>query len=292
MHGIWVVGDIHGDINSLDQVLKIWNPDREMIVLIGDYADRGNQGVEVMQRALQLLNRYPHRIVALRGNHELYSNDGEPTFKPCHLVDEANRTYAGGWPAFFANVYTPLSQQLYLSALIPNETLFVHGGVSTRIKNVGSLEQPDAGVIEDVLTSDATIRFADERRNTWRRSGLWFGPTISKRVCERLNVKRVIRGHNHDQARTGPHIQHDGRIVTVLTTKYCSQRPYAIMLDPTDWSTATSVRLGDGRREKINLCSDTEIPDPFAKKSRPASVFDAAKQRTPKPAVPSQSSLG
>jgi len=63
----YAIGDIHGCLEPLDQLLeKIAPRPEDELVFVGDYIDRGPQSREVVDRLLAL----PHRCVFLMGNHE------------------------------------------------------------------------------------------------------------------------------------------------------------------------------------------------------------------------------
>lgn len=68
---IVVVGDLHGDVESLIHILsgsEVMDADR--IVFLGDYGDRGTNSAEVYYLTLKLKVKYGSRIIMLRGNHE------------------------------------------------------------------------------------------------------------------------------------------------------------------------------------------------------------------------------
>ena len=44
-----VAGDIHGDYASFQRILKQFNSRQDLIVFLGDYADRGPKGIEVIE---------------------------------------------------------------------------------------------------------------------------------------------------------------------------------------------------------------------------------------------------
>jgi serine/threonine protein phosphatase 1 len=77
---IYVIGDIHGRLDLLDQVIvKIdtdmkRSPNAEAItVTLGDYIDRGPNSRGVLERLMQ--NPFPTPYLALKGNHEeLFEN--------------------------------------------------------------------------------------------------------------------------------------------------------------------------------------------------------------------------
>lgn len=63
----YVIGDIHGCLQSLERLLhKIRPRPEDRVIFIGDYIDRGPQSREVVD----LLLRLPYRSIFLLGNHE------------------------------------------------------------------------------------------------------------------------------------------------------------------------------------------------------------------------------
>lgn len=72
---VYVIGDIHGRSDLLDEIIsKIWNdldsyPARNCLtVTLGDYIDRGFDSRGVLDRLVR--NPFPTDYLALRGNHE------------------------------------------------------------------------------------------------------------------------------------------------------------------------------------------------------------------------------
>ena len=53
---VGVVGDLHGDYKALQSILRMVDFDSDLLVFLGDYADRGPDGVEVI-RTVKTLKR-------------------------------------------------------------------------------------------------------------------------------------------------------------------------------------------------------------------------------------------
>jgi serine/threonine protein phosphatase 1 len=45
----FIIGDIHGCFYSLEKMLAHWEPKEQMLLLLGDYIDRGNFSGKVLK---------------------------------------------------------------------------------------------------------------------------------------------------------------------------------------------------------------------------------------------------
>jgi len=68
---LFVIGDIHGQLGMLENLMaKIpWRPDKDALVFLGDYVDRGPDSRGVVDYILSLTRSYS-RIGCVLGNHE------------------------------------------------------------------------------------------------------------------------------------------------------------------------------------------------------------------------------
>lgn len=73
----YIVGDIHGRVDLLEELLRIIDDDvlagayvDPKLVFVGDYIDRGEQCAEVIDRLFHLTMDWPENVTCLMGNHE------------------------------------------------------------------------------------------------------------------------------------------------------------------------------------------------------------------------------
>jgi serine/threonine protein phosphatase 1 len=103
------VGDIHGCSAALDALLAVAQPTpADLVVFLGDYVDRGPDSKGVIDRLIAL--RQTHRVVCLRGNHEVMMTDarrdkGElKNWLSVGGVQTMNSYIEAGWRASFDDV--------------------------------------------------------------------------------------------------------------------------------------------------------------------------------------------
>ena len=68
-----VIGDIHGALKNLEDVLKKANyiPDKDKLIFVGDYVDGWGESSELIQYLIDLKKDNPN-IVFIRGNHDVW----------------------------------------------------------------------------------------------------------------------------------------------------------------------------------------------------------------------------
>lgn len=65
---IFAVGDVHGQITMLKELLKNWDEETEQLLFIGDLGDRGENPKQCFELVKDLVEN--HGAICLRGNHE------------------------------------------------------------------------------------------------------------------------------------------------------------------------------------------------------------------------------
>jgi hypothetical protein len=222
----FVVGDLHGDLRTFEYVVDAWRRSKNSnLIFLGDYADRGEQGVEIIESLMELSKQ--KGVIALKGNHENYSPSGVPQTYPCDLKSEVMRK-RGDWDSYFNQKLKPFFDSLYLSAIIPGSILFVHGGISSKIKSVEDLRRPTSAIEADILWSDPRDEPGEVGNS--RGAGVEFGQDVTDEVTKNLGVDLIIRSHYPQWASEGPHFHHNGKVVTISSARYYG-RPHYLEID-------------------------------------------------------------
>jgi serine/threonine-protein phosphatase 2A catalytic subunit len=161
-------------------------------LFLGDYVDRGFYSLETISLLICLKIKYPTRLTLLRGNHE-----SRQITQVYGFYDECLRKYgnANVWKLF-----TDLFDYLPLCALIDDQILCMHGGLSPALETLDDIkhldrvqEVPHEGAMCDLLWSDP-----DERPG-WglspRGAGYTFGIDISESFNRKNGLSLVARAH-------------------------------------------------------------------------------------------------
>lgn len=245
---VMVIGDIHGSIEDLMRIFRIFKPPpATRYLFLGDYVDRGDNSIEVMTILMALFCKYPDRVFLLRGNHEFSHIN-----KIYGFHDEIIEAYrkATLW-VLFQRVFSYLP----LAAVLNEETFCVHGGLSPYLKTVQTIRTiklpvtnyEGAPLISDLVWSDPSDQYDEYASNT-RGSGTRFGKKAVATFLAENNLKFLVRGHQCTT--TGVHAFAGTLGMTVFS---CSD--YCRLLD--NRSGAIQFRT-DGEVRFFSLGDDTE----------------------------------
>lgn len=220
-----IVGDLHGDFESLVYIIKTSQfmeksakGKKILLVFLGDYGDRGPFSPEVYYLVLKLKQLYPQRVVLMRGNHE-GPNDllAHPHDLPGNLRE---RFGVEEGPVVYSRI-CELFQQLYLSMVVEELCVMIHGGIPSKASSREDLEyaqqkHPREEHLEEMLWNDPneTIRGTCQSP---RGAGKLFGEDVTQKFLEILNVRMLIRGH--EPAQEGFKVNHHGKVLTLFSRK-------------------------------------------------------------------------
>jgi len=219
-----IIGDIHGDLESLAQILKDCNfvekfnrGERPLLIFLGDYGDRGIYSSEVYYVVLMLKENYPENVVLMRGNHE---GPDDLLAHPHDLPGHLRNKFGANWSSAYVKL-RQLFAQLYNAVLVEEKYILLHGGVPSQAKSLedvahAHVKHPRESHLEEILWSDPE----EDLTGTYpspRGAGKLFGEDVTNNFLKMLNVKVLIRGH--EPSDMGFKIDHEGKILTLFSRK-------------------------------------------------------------------------
>jgi diadenosine tetraphosphatase ApaH/serine/threonine PP2A family protein phosphatase len=219
-----VIGDLHGDLESLLTILntstflqKMTNLKDTTLIFLGDYGDRGAHSTEVYHILLRLKLEFPKQVVILRGNHE---GPEDLMASPHNLPLSFQSRFGENWRIAYSKT-RELFACLYNALLVDERYLMVHGGLSPNIDSIqdlanANITHPENELLENLLWSDPNDQ-VKEVLNSPRGAGKLFGKSVTEKVLRKLNVKILIRGH--EPCKEGFKLNHNGKVLTLFSRK-------------------------------------------------------------------------
>jgi serine/threonine-protein phosphatase PP1 catalytic subunit len=188
-----IVGDIHGQYYDLLRLFEYggFPPDANYLFL-GDYVDRGPNGLETICLLLAYKIKYPENFFMLRGNHECTSINRIYGF-----YDECKSRFSLKIWKLFNDCFNCLP----LGAIIEDKILCIHGGLSPDLKSLEQIrrivrptEIPDTGLLCDLLWADP-----DPDAQGWqvndRGVSFTFGGDVVENFLKRHEFDLIVRAH-------------------------------------------------------------------------------------------------
>ena len=219
-----VIGDLHGDLESLVDILQESNilermdkSSESILVFLGDYGDRGVHPAETYYTVLKLKLLHPEQVILMRGNHE-GPRDLMPS--PHDLPAQFQARFGEKWNEAYGETRA-LFEHLYNAVLVDRRYLMVHGGLPQELKMIENMAfahalHPKSSVLEEILWSDPD-ESVEEASASPRGAGKLFGKNVTERILAKLNVKILIRGH--EPCENGFKINHGGKILTLFSRR-------------------------------------------------------------------------
>ncbi|OHT11556.1 Serine/threonine-protein phosphatase PP1 isozyme 8 [Tritrichomonas foetus] len=198
-----VVGDIHGDIDTLIRIFeKNGYPPSQKYLFLGDMIDRGSNSLEVLILLFSLKCLFTESIYLLRGNHE-----SKLISKNYGFRKECNFRFKEYGEEIFCKFYHSFSF-LSIGALLNNSIFCVHGGISKDLVYIHDLEKNvqkpvrsilSGFIVPDLLWSvprdyDYPFPF-DEYKDSHRGCGHHFGPNALSTFLQDNHLTTLIRAH-------------------------------------------------------------------------------------------------
>jgi uncharacterized tellurite resistance protein B-like protein len=207
-----VLGDLHGCYSCLKAALmqadffnkvQAWHKDpvnnpKMVVVLLGDYIDRGKFSYNgVLRTVMQLSLAAPGHVYALRGNHEYYVEYNGRVLAPVRPA-EAMTSLQGIAPNEVFGAYMKLFDALP-NLLVFDKMLFVHAGIprddtlSEKYTGLPSLNDPEMRF--QMLWSDPSEAEVIPLELQKANARFPFGTRQFKSFMARLGCTTLIRGH-------------------------------------------------------------------------------------------------
>lgn len=216
-----ICGDTHGQFSTTLKIFEVCgNPSETNYLFLGDYVDRGLNGIENVCCLFLYKIFYPDRFYLLRGNHECSSVTMEFGF-----YDECVSKYDKSVWTHFCEVF----QCLPITAIIDNTFFCVHGGLSPELhdieKDIKSLTRPieiyQSDLLSDLLWSDPNRNVHEWEEND-RGTGVFFGVDHFLDFVHKNNFEFVIRAHQVVQEGYDFPFSEDIGLITIFSApNYC-----------------------------------------------------------------------
>ncbi len=206
---ILFIGDIHGDTEVLS-ILSRWT-ERYYMVFLGDYVDRGSEGVEVLSTLLEWKAEQKEKIFLLRGNHEdinlnsYYGFLRELRWKTAELYPETVKALS----AFY--------QSLPVALFVDDEIVAIHGGATIppiSRKEIQHLNEGSEYLIQLLWNDPCDDEYIPRGGGT-----TCFEEYDLTAFLDNVNAKTLIRAHQYIQGK-GIKTLWNNKLYSVFSSRY------------------------------------------------------------------------
>jgi serine/threonine-protein phosphatase PP1 catalytic subunit len=237
---IQICGDVHGQFHDLLRLFEHCGfPPEANYLFLGDYVDRGKNGLECICLLLAYKIKYPENFFLLRGNHECASINRIYGF-----YDECKRRYNIKMWKKFQEVFNVLP----IAAVVDEKIFCVHAGLSPDLQSMKQIQDvmrptdvPDAGLLCDLMWSDPDADITGWAEND-RGVSYTFGADVVSKFLQKHDFDLVVRAHQ--VVEDGYEFFADRQLVTIFTApNYCGEFDNAGAVMAVDESLMCSFRI-------------------------------------------------
>lgn len=221
-----VVGDLHGDFQSLKQIMhdigfeNFLSNTNNKIVFLGDYVDRGSSSIEVLHYVCDLKHKYPDSVVLMRGNHE---SPSEFPFLSHDLPIKIQERFGQDGDFVYRKILE-VFQLFTLITIIDNKISLIHGGppvlqggnYKELVSNASQTYKHD-NTLEEILWNDPrSLESGIQYETSRRKFGKHFGSEISRKWLNVSGTCTIVRSHEPCHMFR---IDHDNMVMTIFSCK-------------------------------------------------------------------------
>lgn len=260
---IQIVGDIHGQFDDLLRLFEHCGfPPNATYLFLGDYVDRGNNGLECIALLLAYKLKYPENVFLLRGNHECASINRIYGF-----YDECKRRHNIKMWKKFQDVFNVLP----FAAVLDEKIFCIHAGLSPDLNSPEQIKHimrptdvPDSGLLCDLLWSDPEADLSGWAEND-RGVSYTFGADVVSKFLQKHDYDLIVRAHQ--VVEDGYEFFADRQLVTLFSApNYCGEFDNAGAVMAIDESLMCSFRiLKPTDKQKFSLSSNRSLTPPRKK---------------------------
>lgn len=242
-----IVGDLHGDLRSLEKILEIVyertsrNVDNYVFVFLGDYVDRGAYSFETIMSIILMRLHKPENVIMLRGNHE--PPMGLIPY-PHDLPYFLRKKFGKNWEEIYHRLFE-IFQLLPHAAIAYSKLFLVHGGIPTQTTSLHDIAEANNRIelLEELLWNDPSD-FISEWTPSPRGAGKLFGIKVSRRFLKENNLLTTIRSH---EPCNGFKMNHGGLVITLFSRRghpYYNTQASILILDLEKVERITEITKG------------------------------------------------
>jgi hypothetical protein len=214
---IYAVGDVHGCLEKLKNLLERegvtenneWAADNAHLVFLGDYTDRGEDGIGVIEHIMHLERQAKSaggQVTALLGNHDLLLLEahwfGEEIV---HGLLKYGKTKSflemwldngGGKPSDLQRLTSAHVQWLQTRPVmfVNGETLFLHADSDFYLEYGKTVQEINHNIGQILSHHDSrTVDLLEER--FCKRKQFLHDPDLAQELAAHFGAKRIVHGH-------------------------------------------------------------------------------------------------
>ena len=226
---VTICGDTHGQFRDTCRLFQhCGDPSVMNYLFLGDYVDRGNDGIENVSLLFLYKILYPENFFILRGNHECGYVSRQFGF-----YDECVKKYDEGVWKLFVEVFNCMP----VAAIIADNVFCVHGGISPHLKSLQDIddikrptEVPSEGLLCDLLWSDPGTK-VDYFGPNERGKGVVFGLKAFTEFKKKFKFDLMIRAHQAIYRGFDFPFEEKAGLITIFSaTNYCDSENYGGMV--------------------------------------------------------------